>query len=104
MVECVAQVLGQHRADLGQHVGGACELAVGALVHPTRAQRQRGDLLLAEHQGRQHEARPQYVADARLAIDVGALGLLLDVAMKRAQRHASASADPLTGWRWRRST
>ena len=58
-------------------------------MHPARAEYDRFDLLLAEHQWRQHEARAQHVADAGLAIDVRALGLeRVDVAIDRAQRHA----------------
>jgi hypothetical protein len=58
-------------------------------MHPARTQHQRLDLLLAEHQRRQHEARAQHIAHARLAIDVRAFGLQrVDVAIEGAQRHA----------------
>src|SRR5581483_4436957 len=56
---------------------------------PAAAQHQGLDLLLREHQRRQHEARPQDVADTRLAIDMRTLALQrIDVAVERAQRDA----------------
>ena len=92
-VEALAQIVRQHRRDLGQGVaGGVAQPVVGALRDPARAQHQRLDLVLREHQRRQHEAGPQHIAQPRLALDVGALRLQRgDVAVQGAQ------ADPGLG-------
>src|SRR5262249_50224473 len=65
------------------------ERRIGTLRDPARSEHQRLDLLLGEHQRRQHEARAKHVTDAGLAINAGALGVeRLDIAIERAQRHA----------------
>ncbi|OAS20844.1 hypothetical protein A5481_21060 [Methylobacterium platani] len=75
-VEPVAQVRRQHRGDLRQGVAGRCrQRAVGPPRHPAHAEDEGLDLLLAEHQRRQGEARAQDVAEARLALDRRSLRL-----------------------------
>ena len=62
---------------------------VGAALDPAGAERQRLDLLEAEHQGRQGEAGLEHIAETRLALDPRPLRLQgADVAVERAQRHA----------------
>ena len=66
----LAQALGDHRLDLGDHAaGGIGELGVGPGFDDPGAQHQRLELVLVEHQGRQVEALAQGIADARLALD-----------------------------------
>src|SRR6266851_1870710 len=66
----VAQLRRQHGGDLGQGIGRRrAERAVAALLDPAQAEDQRLDLLVAEHQGRQREARAQNIAKPRRALD-----------------------------------
>src|SRR5690606_4917400 len=43
--------------------------------YPSKTEHQGFQFGLREHQGWQHEARPQYVTDTRLTLDARALGL-----------------------------
>ena len=78
------------RSWLSALAAAAAETLVrGAVGHPARAEDQSLDLVGGEHQRRQHEAGTQHIAEARLALDVGALGLQRgDVAVERADRDA----------------
>jgi hypothetical protein len=89
-LSAVAHIVRQDRNDLGQRVAGClAEWPVGALGDPARSEHQRLDLLFGEHQRRQHEARAQYVTNARLGVDMRALRFeCLDIAIERAQSHA----------------
>jgi hypothetical protein len=59
-----------------------------------RAQHQRFDFLCAEHQGRQHEAGAQHIAQAGFAFNMSALCLQRgDVAVQRAQADAQFSGE-----------
>ena len=78
----------QHGGDFGHGVPrGLGKPLVGAPRHPLRPQRQRLDFGGGQHERRQQEARPQHVAEPRLAVDLRAQGLQRgDVAVKRAER------------------
>ncbi len=86
--QLVGHVLGEHRDDLGQGIlRRLAQPVIAAIGHPAHAEHQGFKLFLAEHQGRQHVAGAQHIADTRLAFDVRALGLQRgDVAVEGAQR------------------
>ncbi len=75
-VERVTQVPRQDSGDFRQRrSGGMAQLMIRTFRHPARPKHQRLDLLLGEHQRRQHEAGTQHVAKPRLALYVRALRL-----------------------------
>ena len=84
------QIVGQDGGDAGNGVAGSIgECIVGAAPYPSRAERQRLDLIFREHQRRQQEAGTQHIADAGLALDFRTHGLQSsDVAIERAQGYA----------------
>ena len=98
-VERLRPLRRQDGGDLGQRPARRLRQArVGAALDPARAERQRLDLLEAEHQGRQGEARLEHIAESRLALDPRPLRLQrLDVAVERAQRHPEFLRQRLPG-------
>src|SRR5271165_2547259 len=89
-VERLGAVGRQNGGDLGERAQRRLlEALVGAALDPARAERQRLDLLEAEHQGRQCEAGLELIAEPRLPLYPRALRLeRFDVAVERAQRNA----------------
>ena len=90
-IEALAQVVGEDRRDprrgrprrLGKQ-------AVGAFGDPPRAEHESLDLVLREHERREHEARSQDVAHARFAVDMGTLRRQRrDVPVERPQAYAT---------------
>ena len=107
-IEILAQIVRQHGRDLGQRVaGGRRQPLVRPSRNPARAEHQRLDLLLGEHQRRQHEAGLQHIAQPGLALDRRALR---PAAWRCRDRACGSDAElvgkraPLTGRRWRRKT
>src|SRR5439155_3821106 len=79
----------QNGGDLGERAArGLGEILVGAALDPARPERQRLDLLDAEHQRRQGEPGLKHVAEPRLTLDMRPLSLKrADVAVERATRN-----------------
>ena len=68
--DVLAQIVGQYGGDLGERIRGrAFERRVGLPRHEAQPEHQRLDLLIGEHQRRQHEARAQHETDAGFAVD-----------------------------------
>lgn len=72
-----------------RRAGRRGQFRVRVCGHPARTEHHRLQFVLGEHHRRQHEAWPQSVADAGLAVDFSALFAQgFDVAVHRAQAHA----------------
>ncbi len=80
----------QDSLDLAQDVfGGSRQFVVAPLHDETQAQDDRIEFVVAKHQRRQEISIPEHIAEAGLALDVGALCLQRgDVAVERAKAHA----------------
>ena len=87
--DAVSQAIRKDGHDLRDGVGGrARQPRVGQLRHPTRAEDQRLDFFVVEHERRQHEAGAHHEADTGFAGNWRALRhQRLDVAIDRAHRH-----------------
>jgi hypothetical protein len=87
-------LLGEHGRDLRQHVGrGPAELGVGPALDDARADQERVQLVLGEHQRRQVETVPEQVADAGRPLDRHALADQLgDVAIDGSDGTSSSAA------------
>ena len=90
IVDSAGEIRRQHRDDLGHGIPRReRERSIGPVGNPARAQQQRLDLILSEHQRRQHESGLEHVAEPRLALDRCALPLQRDdVAIERADADA----------------
>ncbi len=89
-VELVAQIGRKHGGNLRQRVPrGLAEPRIAAIGDPARTKNERFDLVLREHQRRQHETGAQDIAEAGFANDAGALPLQrADVSIQRAKTDA----------------
>ena len=92
--DVLAQALGHHDGNLGQHAfGRRLQLGVLQASDQPRADGDRLDLVDGEHQRRQVEALAQHVADAGGALDRHAARLQGgDVAIDRARGHLQLAA------------